>query len=288
MIPNATGPFPYKPITKRPKLVWPEGKRLALWVIPNIETYSLDQKIETNQIPDVNNWSKREYGNRVGVFRIIHALSRFGIRGTVALNSWICDRAPDIVEAVLEADWELMGHGETNDKRLTDTKSLEEERDLIGRTLDRIEKACGKRPRGWLGPGAQETWNSVELLADAGIKYVVDWTTDDQPYLVDAGKGRTLCSLPYGHDMGDMNAIKRGHYTPADFTQMMIDTFNVLYRESAVSGRVMPISLHPFLSGTPHRIESLHRGLEYITRYDDVWLATGGEIYDHYMSQGHR
>lgn len=286
MKPRSTGPFAYKPITKRPKLQWPDGKRLALWVIPNIETFGLDERIQGDQVPDVNKWAKREYGNRVGVFRLMKTLSRFGVRGSVALNSLVCDRAPDVIEEALKLGWELMGHGETNTRRLTDAKSVDEEREMIGRTLDRIEKACGKRPRGWLGPGLQETWNSLELLAEAGIKYLGDWTTDDQPYLIDAGANRTLCSIPYGHDMGDMNAIMRGHYTPADFTQMMIDTFNVLYRESASSGRVMPISLHPFLTGTPHRIDGLNRGLEYITRYEDVWLATGGEIFDHYMASG--
>ncbi len=287
MKPSSTGPFPYRPITKRPKLQWPEGKRLAVWVIPNIETFALDVKIPGagDKVPDVSAWAKREYGNRVGVFRLMESLTRFGLRGSVALNSDVCDAAPDVIEEGMKLGWEFMGHGQTNTRRLNHTGSVEEEREMIGRTLDRIEKACGRRPRGWLGPGLQETWNSFELLAEAGIKFVGDWTTDDQPYLMNAG-GKTLVSIPYGHDMGDMNAIMRGHYTPADFTRMIIDTFMTLYRESATSGRVMPISLHPYLTGTPHRIDGLNRGLEHIARYNDVWLATGSEIVDHYLASG--
>ena len=288
MKPRATGPFPYTPITRRPKIKWPDNKRLALWVIPNIETFPLDQLIpggKSKKTPDVNNWAKREYGNRVGVFRLMKTLSRFGIRGSVALNSNVCDAAPDVIDEALKLGWELMGHGETNTRQLNQAASLEEEREMIGRTVERIKRASGKPPRGWLGPGLQETWDTLDLLCNAGIKYTGDWTTDDQPYKMDIS-GQTMVSIPYGHDMGDMNAIMRGHYTPADFSQMIIDTFNVLYRESWESGRVMPISLHPYLTGTPHRIDGLNRGLEYIARYEDVWLATGGEIYDHYISSG--
>lgn len=288
MKPSSTGPFPYTPITRRPKIKWPDNKRLAVWVIPNIETFPLDELIpggKSKTAPDVNNWAKREYGNRVGVFRMMKALSRFGIRGSVALNSDVCDAAPDVIDEALKLGWELMGHGKTNTHPLSHAASIEQEREWIGTTVDRIKRACGKSPRGWLGPGLQETWNTLDLLHEAGIRYTGDWTTDDQPYKMDID-GKTMISIPYGHDMGDNNAISRGHYTPADFTQMMIDTFNVLYRESWESGRIMPISLHPFLTGTPHRIDGLNRGLEYISRYEDVWFATGGEIYDHYVSSG--
>jgi len=290
MEPRSTSPFPYDPIIGRPPFKWKDGKRLAVWVIPNIETFLLDRSLANapKKVPDVNTWAKREYGDRVGVFRMMKALSRFGLRGTVALNSQVCDVAPAVVEEVLKLGWELMGHGETNSIRLNDAASVEEEREIIERTLGRIEQAAGYRPRGWLGPGLQESWNSLDLLAEAGIKYVGDWTADDQPYWIPVEGGKLL-SIPYGHDMGDNNAWMRGHYTSAEFAQMMIDTFDVLYRESWESGRVMPISLHPFITGTPHRIDGLNRGLEYIARYEDVWLTTGGEIFDYYtanVSQG--
>ena len=170
-----------------------------------------------------------------------------------------------------------MGHGESNTRRLSDTKSIEEERALIDRTLTRIEKATGVRPRGWLGPGLQETWNSIDLLAEAGIDYLGDWTIDDQPILLEASS-KKLVSIPYGHDMGDKTAVGQLSYPPEYFTKMMIDTFNVLYREGADSGRVMPLSLHPYITGVPHRIDSLDKGLEYICRHEDVWFATGSEI----------
>ena len=286
MKPSATGPFPYRPIHKRPRLAWPDGKRLAVVVYPNFETFALDQQVIGPQVPDVKDWAKREYGNRVAAFRVMKVMARFGMRGSVALNSLVCDRAPEMIEEALVLGWELMGHGETNSTYLTAAHDKEEERAMIARTVDRIERASGRRPRGWLGPGLQESWDTLELLAEAGIRYVCDWTTDDQPYLIAAGEGRRLCSMPYGHDTGDFNAILERNYTPDDFARMLIDSFTVLYRESARTGLVMPVSLHPFLIGTPHRIDALSRALEYISRYEDVWLATAGEIYDHYMASG--
>ena len=279
MRPGRSGPFPYSAIINRPKLSWPDGKRLAFWVIPNIETFALDEKMPEGgaNIPNVFSWSRREYGNRVGVFRLMQVLARYNIRATVALNSEVCDAAPAIIDEGKKLGWEFMGHGESNTRRLSDTKSIEEERALIDRTLIRIEKATGVRPRGWLGPGLQETWNSIDLLAEAGIDYLGDWTIDDQPILLEASS-KKLVSIPYGHDMGDKTAVGQLSYPPEYFTKMMIDTFNVLYREGADSGRVMPLSLHPYITGVPHRIDSLDKGLEYICRHEDVWFATGSEI----------
>lgn len=283
MQPGRSGPFPYSPIIHRPKLEWPNGKRLAFWVIPNIETFALNEKMPDGpNIPNVFSWAKREYGNRVGVFRIMKVLERYGIRATVALNSEVCDAAPAVIEEGQRLGWEWMGHGESNTRRLSETKSIEEERALIKRTLDRIETATGKRPKGWLGPGLQESWNTVDLLSEAGIDYIGDWTIDDQPYVLETSP-KTLVSIPYGHDMGDKTAEHLA-YPPEVFTKMMTDTFDVLYREGADSGRVMPLSLHPYITGVPHRIDSLDRGLEYICRHEDVWFATGSEIVAHYKS----
>jgi allantoinase len=284
MQPGRTGPFPYSPIINRPKLSWPKGKRLAFWTIPNIETFALDEKMPDggSNIPNVFSWAKREYGNRVGVFRLMKVLARYDIRATVALNSEVCDAAPAIIEEGLKLGWEFMGHGESNTRRLSDSKSIDDERALIDRTLARIERATGVRPKGWLGPGLQESWHSLDLLSAAGVEYVGDWTIDDQPFVMNVAP-RKMISIPYGHDMGDKTAVGQLNYPPEYFTKMMIDTFNVLYRESADTGLVMPLSLHPYITGVPHRIDSLDKGLEYICRHSDVWFATGSEIVSHYI-----
>ena len=285
------GPFPYVPITQRPKLTWPNGARVALWVIPNIEYFILDhgmpgdenQRPDPNaKNPDVRRWSQREYGNRVGVWRIMDVLSKYDIRATVALNSLVCETHPQVVEAAMALNWEFMGHCQTNTRRLTEVPN---DRKEIRTTLDGIEKFTGKRPVGWLGAGLEETWDSLDYLIEAGVQYVADWVADDQPFLMDPIKGRQLVALPYTMEINDIPIFEYKHHTPEEFEGMVKRQFDVLYREGAESGRVMAIALHPYLIGLPHRIDSLTAVLEYITGHKDVWLATGEEITDHYLSQ---
>ncbi len=294
MKPSRYGPFPYVPITERPKIEWPGGARLALWVIPNIEFFGLDDPMPGNnlertprdqaKIPMVRSWAQREYGNRVGIFRIMEVLDRYGIRGTVALNSDICDYQPQIIEAAMQRSWEFMGHNETNAIRLNEMPS-ENERKSVANTLSRIARATGKRPQGWLSSGLCETWNTLDYLLEEGIKYVADWTCDDQPFLMDVN-GKKLVSIPYSFDINDAPMVYYNKVSTAEFEEMIKRQFDVLYAEGAKSGRVMAICLHPYVIGVPHRIGALNAGLEYICSHQGVWLATGSEIVEHYLNSG--
>jgi peptidoglycan/xylan/chitin deacetylase (PgdA/CDA1 family) len=284
---SAYGPFPYSPIIHRPKLQWPNGARLALWVIPNIEFFSLAEKIPANpngKVPDVPSWSARDYGNRIGVFRFMEVFDRYGIRATVALNSDVCRYHPVIIEEGNKRHWEWMGHNETNSRRLIDVPAGEEQQ-VIKNTLDVIGKASGQRPKGWLSSGLQETWNSLDYLAGEDVEYVCDWTNDDQPYAMTLESGKRILSVPYSHDINDIPAFERHNRTADEFRTMICDQFDTLYREGAQSGRVMAICLHPYLTGKPYRIGALDKALDYICRRDGVWLTTGGEIARHYLSQ---
>lgn len=285
MKPRAYAPYPYQPIIDRPKLVWPDGARIAFWVVPNIEFFALDERMADGPglVPDVSAWGKRDYGNRVGVFRMMEVMARHGVRGTVALNADICDAHPRIVEECVNLGWELMGHCESNTRRLNEAGSEEEAARIIRNSLDRIEKATGTRPRGWLGAGRQETWNTLDVLTDAGCDYVVDWDSDDQPVSMDVAGG-TMVSMPYGAGVSDLQAFNLHHHTADDFETMIRSAFDVLYRESEDSGRVASISLHPYLIGAPHRIGALDRALAHICSHDGVWRATGSEIVDHFLA----
>ncbi|HEX9463570.1 MAG TPA: polysaccharide deacetylase family protein [Alphaproteobacteria bacterium] len=293
MQPRPYGPFKYTPVNRRPKLTWPGGARVALWVVTNIEFFALDRAMpgDSNErpagqdgTPMVRHWSQRDYGNRVGVFRLMECLERHGIRSTVALNSDVCDMHPEIIEDCLKLGWEFMGHNRTNTQRLTEVPK-DQERALIRHVLDRIAKATGKRPVGWLGSGLQETWNTLDHLVAEGCTYVADWVNDDQPYLMEIGAG-TLVSVPYSYELNDMAAIVRSKYPTGEFERMIRDQFDVLHAEGAASGRVMAICLHPFVMGQPHRIAALDRALTYIDRFDGVWKTTGEEIARHYLSAG--
>jgi allantoinase len=288
MKPAPYGPFPYSPIIRRPRLEWPNGARVAFWIVPNIEFFSLETRpggIGPGKIPDIPTWAVRDYGNRVGVFRIMDVLDRYGMRATVALNSDICEFHPEIIEEGNKRRWEWMGHNQSNSRRLNEVP-VEEESQIIHRTLDTIERVSGQRPLGWLGSGLQETWDTLDHLAEAGCEYVSDWgPNDDQPYLMETAGHKNLVSVPYSYAINDKLALESFGLTTGDFKEMICAQFDTLYREGEQTGRVMHLAVHPYLTGQPFRINALDEALAYITRHSEVWLATGTEIAQHYIQQ---
>ena len=290
MKPAPYGPFPYSPIIARPALKWPGAARLALWVIPNIEFFSLAEKVPAAAggsgapVPDVPAWSVRDYGNRVGIFRLMRVLDHHGIRATVALNSDLCAQHPAIIAEGNARGWEWMGHNESNTRRLNEAP-LGEEAGIISRALSTIAQATGTRPVGWLGSGLQETWDTLDLLAAEGCEYVGDWVNDDQPYVMTLEGGRRIVAMPYSQEINDKPAFERAHRTAAEFRDMICAQFDVLYREGAESGRVMAIAIHPYLTGVPHRIDAFDAALAHICAHRGVWKATGAEIARHFVAQ---
>ena len=290
MKPAPYGPFAYSPIIRRPVLRWPDDARLALWIIPNIEFFSLAEKVPAaaggsgGPVPDVPAWSVRDYGNRVGVFRLMEVLDRHRIRATVALNSELCAQHPAIIEEGNRRHWEWMGHNESNTRRLNEAPPGEEA-GIIARSLATIAGATGTRPVGWLGSGLQETWDSLDLLAAEGCEYVGDWVNDDQPYMMTLAGGRRMVAMPYTQEINDKPVFERQHRTAEEFRDMICRQFDVLYREGTQSGRVMAIAIHPYLTGVPHRIDAFAAALAYICAHGGVWKATGAEIARHYAAQ---
>ena len=175
-------------------------------------------------------------------------------------------------------------HCESNTRRLNAAAPGEEPR-IIKNALATIEQATGARPRGWLGSGLQETWDTLDLLAAEGCEYVCDWTNDDQPYVMSLEGGRQIISVPYSHEINDKPAFEKFHCTADQFRDMICRQFDVLYREGAQSGRVMAIAIHPYLTGVPHRIKYLEMLYDYILGHTGVVMWTGAEILDWYRSQ---
>jgi len=283
--PGLQPPIPYRPAPDAPPLRWPGDARVAVWIIPNIEWFPLEQPVPRGRgsAPDVPAWSVREYGNRVGVWRIAGVLDRVGARATVALNAAVCDQYPAIIEAGQQRGWEWMGHGVTNSQLLSSLEADDEQR-VVSRTVQRIAGATGVRPKGWLGPGLQETFHTLQFLAEAGVEYVSDWVVDDRPFPVKAGD-RWLVGLPYSLEVNDIPCYERWGLTPEEYSRLICKTFDVLYREGERSGTVMAIPLHPYLSGYPARSAALDEALRYIKGHPYVWWATGSEIADAYRKQ---
>jgi peptidoglycan/xylan/chitin deacetylase (PgdA/CDA1 family) len=273
MISAPSSPFPYLPVTERPVFQWPNGSRIAVWVVPNIEHFHIEMGPGA---PDIRNYARRDYGNRVGVWRLMEVLTKHKIRGTVALNGEVVEHYPQIMKECGRLNWELMGHGETNSTMLSGLDK-EREKAVIASTKAAIA-SCGQSMRGWLGPGLTETWNTLDLLKEAGVEYVADWCNDDMPYRMNNG----LHSIPYSLELNDMPLFNMPSISIADFKQRIVDSFDVLHAEAAKSAKVMCIALHPFLIGAPHRIKYLDEALKHITSHDGVWLATGSEIISAY------
>lgn len=282
--------FSYSAANRRPPYRLPDGARVAVWVVPNIEHFHVDKPstsltaFTSRFVPDVLNYSWRDYGARVGTFRLMDLMDRCGIKGTAALNSEACDHYPEIIEAGVQLGWEWIGHG-ANNSTLLAGMDAEKERAHIQGVLDRIERATGRRPTGWLSPALTETFDTPDLLAQAGVSYVADWVNDDQPYSMNVNGGRQLYSIPYSMDLNDIPAFVEHHMTGEEFAQMIIDQFDVLYEEGEHTGKVMAIGLHTFLVGQPHRSKHLERAFRHIRSRQDVWIATGSEIIEHHRTR---
>ena len=286
-VPTEHDRFDYSAIIDRPRLSWPNDARVAVWVIPNIEHFLFDRpstrltNLPVN--PDVLNYSWRDYGVRVGIWRMMEVMERYGVKGTVALNSDVCARYPRIIEEGKKLGWEWMGHG-NNNSTLFAGQSEAEERALIKDVVTTIRKSVGKAPRGWLSPALSETMRTLDILAENGIEYVGNWVNDDQPYPMRVKKG-SMIAMPYSVEINDIPALLDLHQSPETFGQMICDQFDVLYEDGAQTGRVMSICLHPFLVGYPHRSKYFAKALHHITSRQEVWLTTGGAIVDWYKEK---
>jgi allantoinase len=282
--------FHYSPIIERKRFTLPGHAKVAVWVVPNIEYYDIGIPLprslsNENTIPDVRNYTVIDYGVRIGIWRLMDVLDKHKIKATVALNSAVCSQYPIIVENCKKRSWEFMGHSITNSVRLSGIGETEE-RQVIASTLDTIAQAVGERPKGWLSPGLSETFNTPDLLAEEGIKYLCDWCSDDQPYIIKVKKGN-LISIPYSQQINDIQLFIQQHVTPRQFYEIAKDQFETLYEEGDDQARVMAIALHPFLIGVPFRIRWLDKLLQHIKDHGDVWFATGWEIaswyYENYV-----
>ena len=290
MQPSDYGPFKYTPITERPRLTWPDGARVAVWVIPNLEFFPLTRGLSGHAFeakgkpPTVRPWAQRDYGNRVGIWRIMDVLEKLGIPATASLNAEICIHHPQIMRAGVERGWEFMGHNITNTVRLTELDETAEQQ-TIAECASIIAEATGRRRSAGLVQGSRKLGTRSTILIDEGFQYVADWTNDDQPYFMHVS-GKQIVSIPYSYEVNDSPFIYYRNGTIDEFEKLIRRQFDVLYEEGADSGRVMAICLHPFIIGVPHRIRGLEAALRYIAWHDKVWFATGSEIVQHYLASG--
>ena len=282
--------YDFEPIIHRKPVRFPKGERLAVLVYVNIEHVPFGSKSLAHAIypgtlqfsPDILNHGWRDYGNRVGLWRLMEAMDRYGFRGTVNLNSDVCREYPVIIHEGTKRDWEWGAQGDNNTSIPT-LMSEEEERAFIQTNVGIIEKATGKRPKGWLSMALAESFVTPDLLAEAGIEYVSNYTHDELPVQMRVKKG-SLLTMPYTLEINDVPAIMVKGTSAEVFGRMIKDQFDVLYAEGKERPRIMSISVHPFISGHPFRMKHIEPALAYIASHAGVWLTTGGEINDWYRA----
>lgn len=278
--------FEYSAIARRSKWELPNGARVAVWVTPNVEHFHYDKPaialtpMTAALRPDVLNYAWRDYGARVGIWRLMEVLQRQNFVATAAVNSEACLHYPAIIEEGNKLGWEWMAHGENNSALFTGMPE-DVERGIIKNVLETIHRCTGKKSRGWLGPALTETDNTLDLLAESGIDYVADWCNDEQPYTMKTRTG-SIVAIPYTLEIGDIPVFLQHGGTGEDFQQMIVDQFDALYEDGEKQPRVMSIAVHPFLVGHPFRARYLERALAHIRKRTDVWIATGSAIVDWY------
>jgi peptidoglycan/xylan/chitin deacetylase (PgdA/CDA1 family) len=278
--------FDYTPITARRPFKLPKGARIAVWTIVNVEEWDIEKPMArqyltapqgVTTVPDVPNWAWHEYGMRVGFWRLLDALAKRKIRATTAINANVCRSYPAVAQAMRDAGWEFMGHGVKQGA----LHLVPDQRQVIRESIGLIREFTGNKPKGWLGPGLTETWETLDLLAAEGIEYVSDWVNDDQPYEITTASG-PLVSVPYTLELNDIVMMVIQHQPSSEWLQRAKDQFDRLHAEGARSPRVMALAVHPYISGVPHRMKYFEAVYDYIRKHKGVWMATGEEIYDCY------
>lgn len=281
--------YDYLPIFQRRPVRFPGGKRLAVILYVNIEhvpfgsTAPLVHAIYpvTSQFsPDILNHGWRDYGNRVGLWRVMEAMDRHSLRGTVNLNSDVCREYPIIITEGNRRNWEWCVQGDNNTSILT-AMDAASERDFIRRNVDIVQASTGQRPKGWLSMALSESFRTADLLCEAGIEYVSNYTHDELPVPMRV-EGGTLLTMPYTLEINDVPTILGKGASGEVFGQMIRDQFDVLYEDALILPRVMSISIHPFITGHPFKMKHFEAALAHISGNDDVWLTTAGEINDWY------
>jgi len=282
--------LPHQPIINRPKLLFKNNKKIILWVIVNLEVWDPDLPQPRNilpppmnapMLPDLPNWSWHEYGMRVGFWRILKALQERQISSTLALNATVVDYYPETVEAAIKANWEPMGHGYIQrpmhkvDNQFVDIKSA----------IDKIENFTKEEVIGWESPGLTETDDTLDILSEHGIKYTANWPVDDLPQDLKVKSGKRMITLPYPIEINDvvMTSVQV-HKSDEIFTRGKLQ-FDRLYQEADENVKIMAISVHPYLTGVPHRISFFEQLLDYILNHQDVEIMTGKDIYNWYTAE---
>lgn len=278
--------YDYHPWPDRPSYAWPGGARLAVYLGVNLEHFAFGEGLgaelgPSSPQPDVLNYAWRDYGNRVGIWRMLDLFDQLRWPTTALVNSSIYAYCPEVMDAVRRRGDEVAGHGRTNSER-QGTLDEAAERVLIAEATAAITQHEGKPPSGWLGPWISESRATPDFLAEAGYAYLLDWCMDDQPVWMATRRGGRILSVPYPQELNDIPSIVARKDSASQFADMVVDQFDEMLDQASDGPLVMGIALHPYVVGQPYRLRQLRRALKHIDAHRDrIWLARAGDIAAH-------
>lgn len=282
--------FEWSALHERTPIAWPGGATVAVWLCVSLEWFPITPSdtpfrapghMQT-AYPDYRHYTARDYGNRVGVYRLLDAFAKAGIQASFATNSAIAERNPQLIADIVAAGHEIIAHSTDMNGTIATGLPIEDETALIGRSLDTLEAATGKRPQGWLSIARSQSWNTPDLLVEAGVRYCCDWVNDELPYRFRNG----LINLPLNHELSDRQMIAVQQQSTDSYAQSIIDAFDWLAGEAqAGGGRMLPLHVTPYIIGLPYRIGAFETLLAQLAARPEVWFATGGEIVDAWSAQ---
>jgi peptidoglycan/xylan/chitin deacetylase (PgdA/CDA1 family) len=291
--------YDYVPLPERKPLRWPNRARVALILTLNLETWDLTKDTDKpyyaggpailpdtlpGNTPDFPNFTWREYGQRVGIWRLLDLFDKLGVKASCTTNAVTFERRRAMTDAVLERGWELLAHNWEQGELLTAfAHDPCKEREIVLRTLEQFEKYTGRRSKGWLSSSLRGTTRTADILAGEGCTFYCDIMNDDQPYLLRTENG-PIVSVPYSNEINDFTFITRKNFTTDQFRDALIEELDVLYEEGAETGRIMNVGLHPHVSGRAHRIRALREFIEHAKSLPGVWWATREEIAAWYLT----
>lgn len=275
--------YPWSALRDRKPVAWPDGKKVAVWICVSLEWFPITPNdtpfrapghMQTSY-PDYRHYTAREYGTRVGFYRLLDAFKKAGIKVSVATNGAIANRYPEIIADIIADGHEIIAHSTDMNGTIASGLPVEEERALIAQSLASLEAASGKRPKGWLSIARSQSWNTPDLLKEAGLTYACDWVNDELPYRFNNG----LINLPLNHELSDRQIITVQQQSADSYAQQMMDAFDWLAGEADdYGGRMLPLHVTPYIMALPYRISAFEGLLQQLAARPEAWVATGEEI----------
>ncbi|MBS0503589.1 MAG: polysaccharide deacetylase family protein [Proteobacteria bacterium] len=283
--------YPWSRLSDRPPVRWPGDRSVAVWVCVSLESFPLtpsDKPFRApghmqTPYPDYRHYTSRDYGTRVGFYRLLDAFAQAGVTVSVAANGAVAERFPRVVRDTVAAGHEIIAHSTDMNGTIATGLDEAEERALIDRSLDALEMVAGTRPKGWLSIARSQSWNTLGLLKQAGLTYCCDWVNDELPYRFNNG----LIDLPLNHELSDRQIIATQQQSSDSWAQQIEDAFDWLAAEAAANhgGRMLPIHLTPYIMGLPYRIGAVEALLERLAARPEAWFAPGRTIVETWAEQ---